>query len=96
MPINTDLNVSPFFDDYKANSEYYRILFRPSVPVQARELTQIQSMMQNQIEQFASNFAYKSGDIVKDCSIRDIPLMPYLRLDDFQRSEEHTSELPVT
>ena len=48
------------------------------------ELTQIQSMMQNQIEQFASNFAYKSGDIVKDCSIRDIPLMPYLRLDDFQ------------
>ena len=41
-------------------------------------------MIQNQIEQFASNFAYKSGDIVKDCSIRDIPLMPYLRLDDFQ------------
>ena len=84
MPINTDLNVSPFFDDYTANSEYYRILFRPSVPVQARELTQIQSMMQNQIEQFASNFAYKSGDIVKDCSILDIPIMPYLRLDDFQ------------
>ena len=84
MPINTDLNVSPFFDDYRANSEYYRILFRPSVPVQARELTQIQSMMQNQIEQFASNFAYKSGDIVKDCSIADIPIMPYLRLADFQ------------
>jgi hypothetical protein len=84
MPINTDLNVSPFFDDYKANSEYYRILFRPSVPVQARELTQIQSMMQNQIEQFAGNFAYKSGDIVKDCSIKDIPIMPYLRLADFQ------------
>ena len=52
MPLNTDLNVAPFFDDYNPNNQYYRILFRPGVALQARELTQTQSMLQNQIEQF--------------------------------------------
>ena len=83
MSINTDLNVSPYFDDFDANNQYYRILFRPSVAVQARELTQSQSILQNQIENFG-NWAFKNGDIVSGCSITDDPLIPFVRLQDFQ------------
>jgi hypothetical protein len=83
MPIKTDLNVSPYFDDFDANNQYYRVLFRPSVAVQARELTQVQSILQNQIESFG-NWAFRNGDIVSGCSITDDPLLDYIRLADKQ------------
>ena len=52
----TNLNVSPYFDDFNADNDYYRILFKPGYPVQARELTGLQSMLQNQIEKFGQHF----------------------------------------
>jgi len=92
MPIQTDLDVAPFFDDYSANSQYYRILFRPAVAVQARELTQTQSILQNQIENFG-NWAFQNGDIVSGCTIIDIPVLPFARLQDFQTN---TSAFDIT
>ena len=56
----TNLNVSPYFDDFDADNDYYRILFKPGYPVQARELTGLQSMLQNQIEKFGQHF-FKEG-----------------------------------
>jgi hypothetical protein len=50
MPQETNLNVSPYFDDFDPKNEYYKVLFKPGYPVQARELTTIQSILQNQIE----------------------------------------------
>ena len=82
MPIETDLNVAPYFDDYDEAKDYHRILFRPATAVQARELTQLQSILQTQIERFG-NWAFKNGDIVSGCAINDIPVLPYVRLDDF-------------
>ena len=49
MPQLTNLNVSPYFDDFDPANDYYRVLFKPGYPVQARELTGLQSMLQNQI-----------------------------------------------
>ena len=63
MPQETNFNVSPYFDDFDKNKEYYRVLFKPGYPVQARELTTSQSILQNQIEQFGSKF-FKEGQIV--------------------------------
>ena len=83
MPIQTNLNVSPYFDDYADSKSFNRILFKPSVPVQARELTQLQSILQTQIERFG-NWAFKNGDVVYGCTIVDIPVLPYVRLDDYQ------------
>jgi hypothetical protein len=83
MPINTDLNIAPFFDDFDANNQYYRILFRPGTALQARELTQMQSIMQGQIENFG-NWAFKDGDIVSGCAITDQPQIPYVRMQDAQ------------
>ena len=60
MPQQTNLNVSPYFDDFDANNDYYRVLFKPGYPVQARELTTLQSILQNQIEKFGQHF-FKEG-----------------------------------
>ena len=60
MSQETNLNVAPYFDDFDANNDYYRVLFKPGYPVQARELTTLQSILQNQIEKFGQHF-FKEG-----------------------------------
>ena len=44
-----DTSVSPYFDDFDESKNYVRVLFKPGVAVQARELTQLQTSLQNQI-----------------------------------------------
>ena len=63
MAQQTNLNVSPYFDDYNENDGYYKVLFKPGYPVQARELTTLQSILQNQIERFGKHF-FKEGSKV--------------------------------
>ena len=63
MAANTDFNVSPYWDDFNIDKDFYRVLFRPGFAVQARELTQLQTILQNQIEQFGNHF-FKDGTIV--------------------------------
>ena len=63
MATLTDFNVSPYYDDYADSSNYHRVLFRPSYAVQARELTQAQTILQNQIERFGNNI-FKEGAMV--------------------------------
>ena len=63
MPQETNLNVSPYFDDFDSNKDYYKVLFKPAYPVQARELNSLQSGLQNQIEQFGRNI-FKEGSRV--------------------------------
>ena len=46
----TNYNVNPYYDDFDETKQFYRILFRPGRAVQARELTQIQTNIQRQIE----------------------------------------------
>ena len=59
MPLTT--NTSPYFDDYSEEKQFYRILFRPGYPVQARELTQLQTALQKQIERHGRHvFAHGS------------------------------------
>ena len=47
-------NIDPFYDDFDPTKNYHRILFKPGRAVQARELTQAQTILQNQVSQFAS------------------------------------------
>ena len=63
MPQNTNLNVSPYFDDFDQTKNYQRVLFKPATPIQARELTTLQSILQNQVEQFGKHF-FKEGSMV--------------------------------
>jgi hypothetical protein len=66
MSIETNLNESPFFDDFDETKNFHRVLFRPGYAVQARELTQIQTILQNQIERFASA-VYVEGSVINGC-----------------------------
>ena len=50
MPQITDLNIAPYYDDFDKEDNFHRVLFRPGFAIQARELTQLQTIMQNQIE----------------------------------------------
>jgi hypothetical protein len=63
MPQNTNLNVSPYFDDFSDQKGYQRVLFKPGTPIQSRELTTLQSILQNQIEKFGKHF-FKEGSVV--------------------------------
>ena len=60
MPQQTNLNVAPYFDDFDSTNDYHKVLFKPGYPVQARELTSLQSMLQDQIEKFGQHF-FKEG-----------------------------------
>ena len=63
MPQETNLNVSPYFDDFDPDKNYYRVLFKPGLPVQARELTSLQAILQDQVEQVGTHL-FKEGSIV--------------------------------
>lgn len=63
MPQKTNLNVSPYFDDTDPSKNYYKVLFRPGYSIQSRELTSLQSILQNQIESHAK-FQFKHGELV--------------------------------
>ena len=63
MAQNTNLNVTPYYDDYDKTKNFYRVLFRPGFPIQARELTTMQSILQNQVENVGSHL-FKDGSMV--------------------------------
>ena len=63
MTQNTNLNVSPYFDDFNEDKNYNKVLFKPGYPIQSRELTTLQSILQNQIEKFGQHF-FKEGSVV--------------------------------
>lgn len=81
MPINKDLNVAPYYDDFDISKKYYRVLFKPGYSVQARELTQLQTTLQNQIEQFGDNI-FKEGSIVKGSVFTELQNLSYVKVAD--------------
>lgn len=56
-------NTAPYFDDFDENNKFYKILFRPGFAVQARELTQLQTSIQNQIKSHGDH-VFKDGSMV--------------------------------
>ena len=63
MPQNTNLNTKEYNDDFDASKNFYKVLFRPGYSIQSRELTTLQSILQNQIEQFGK-YKFKQGQQV--------------------------------
>ena len=68
MTQKTNLNVSPYYDDFDSEKNYHKVLYKPGFPVQARELTSSQSVLQNQIESFGGNI-FKEGSPVQSGEI---------------------------
>ncbi len=60
---NIDQNVSPYFNDFDEEKNFFHVLFKPGAVVQARELNQLQSILQNQVTK-SSNFLLDDGSVV--------------------------------
>lgn len=58
-----NFNTQPYHDDFDENKNFHKILFKPGVSVQARELTQVQSILQDQIGKFGK-FVLSDGSKV--------------------------------
>ena len=89
MPQKTNLNISPYYDDFDKEDKFYKVLFKPGFPVQARELTTLQSQLQNQLESFGSHI-FKDGSMVVPGAISYDSLYYSVRIND-----EHLG-IPVT
>ena len=63
MTLKTNLNSAPYYDDFDSSDNFHRVLFRPGYAIQARELTQLQSILQDQIEKHG-NHIFTDGAIV--------------------------------
>ena len=63
MALDTNFNVNPYYDDYDADKKFLRMLFKPGYAVQARELTQLQTILQKQVERFGDHI-FKDGSVV--------------------------------
>ena len=79
MPLN--FNVDPYYDDFDPAKNFHRILFKPGFAVQARELTQSQSILQDQITKFADNIFKQNspvtgGQVTTNFSCSYIKLQP--------------------
>jgi len=83
MALTTNFNVSPFYDDYDEQKNFHRVLFRPAVPIQARELTQLQTILQDQVSRFGDNI-YQQGTIIKGCNFHFDNFYYYVKINDLQ------------
>lgn len=63
MALDTNFNVNPYYDDYDEDKKFLRMLFKPGYAVQARELTQLQTILQKQVQRFG-NHVFKNGSVV--------------------------------
>ena len=58
-----NFNAEPYYDDYDEDKLFYRVLFKPGYAVQARELTQLQTILQQQVTR-QGNHLFKEGSMV--------------------------------
>src|SRR6056300_1286978 len=83
MGFDTNFNQDPYFDDFDETKNFHRVLFKPAVAVQARELTQLQTILQNQIERFGNNIL-KEGTIDDGCAFTYLNRLAYAKILDLQ------------
>jgi hypothetical protein len=74
LVVPVESKVFPYHDDFNEDKNFHRILFRPGYGVQARELTQVQTILQNQIERFG-NHVFTNGSPVTGGDIYILPIV---------------------
>jgi len=69
----------PYYDDYDESKKFLRIMSRPGFPLQAREITQLQTILQDQIERLGDHF-FEDGAVVRGGEITEFSSVA-IRLD---------------
>ena len=75
-----NLNASPYYDDFSDSKNYHRLLFKPGFAVQARELTQVQTLLQDQLNK-GFGYMLKDGAIITGCA-EHVTLIPFIKVND--------------
>ena len=83
--LQTNFNVDPYYDDYDESKNFHRVLFKPGLAVQARELTQLQTILQNQIDRFGEHI-FKEGSVVRGNAVSTDDQIVAVRILDEQAS----------
>jgi hypothetical protein len=83
MSLETNFNTTPYWDDFNEDKDFYKILFKPGVALQTRELNQLQTILQKQVERFGDH-VFKSGTIVSGINFIYNPLLAYAKIRDLQ------------
>lgn len=78
---NININTFPYYDDFNPEKGFHRILFKPGFAVQARELTQVQTILQEQIRRFGDHI-FKDGSVVVGCAESFNFSFPYVKVTD--------------
>jgi hypothetical protein len=71
----------PFYDDFDEDKLFLRMLFRPGYAVQGRELTQLQTILQKQIDRFGSSI-FKNNSLVTGGETSVDKKVLYLQVED--------------
>jgi len=79
--LSTNFNVDPYYDDFDETKNFHRILYKPGVAVQGRELTQMQTILQNQIDRMGEK-TFTEGAIVKGCEVNYDQQVGFIRIRD--------------
>jgi hypothetical protein len=79
ITINTNQN--PYFDDFDEDKNFHQVLYKPSLPVQARELSTQQSILRNQVKSFGDHIfkngsKVTGGDLVLNLDYEYVKLKP--------------------
>lgn len=82
----TDLSLAPYFDDFHEDKGFHKLLFRAGRAVQVRELTQLQTVLQNQITRFAQNI-FLDGTVVVPGNVSVDTKYEYVKLEDEDLSD---------
>ena len=94
MAIN--FNTDPYWDDFEAptaidglspKEKYNRILFRPGVPLQARELTQLQTQLQHQVSSMGDHM-FKEGSMIIPGGVTVSSDIDFIKLSSFNGALE--------
>ena len=77
MPLLFDQ--APYNDDFDEFAQYYKVLFKPGVSVQTREMNQLQTILQNQITKFG-NHMFRNGSMVIPGNVQYNDKLSYVKL----------------
>lgn len=73
-------NTAPYYDDFDDQKNFHQVLFKPGSAVQARELTQMQTILRGQIEKFG-NHVFQEGSVVIPGNCYGDTQSPYVKIE---------------
>ena len=75
----TNFNTAPYHDDFDIDKKFLKILFNPKLPVQVRELVQIQSILSEQLSRLGDSLL-KDGSMIIDGNVNIDTNIEYIKL----------------